>query len=172
MKNYIVAAAMLSLPLWGAATQAADKAPEYTTVIMEFPLNVSADEAWKKYWPFCEVHHQMARAGMAGHECTIDKGNGTDVGSDRRIGNGNTHEILIGKSKYSYTYIQSGSTTRYHHSDFEVVPAGPNKSKFVRRWFWERKGTAEADAAFFVENVKIFTPVFALQAQVGEGANP
>ena len=168
MKSYIAAAAILSVPLSGATKKAADKEPEYTAVILEWPLNVSADEAWKRYWPFCEVHHQMAKAGMPGHECTIAKGNGTDVGSDRRIGKGAVGEVLTAKSKYSYTYIQTGTTTRYHHSDFEVVPQGPNKSKFVRRWFWERKGTAEADAAFFAENIKIFTPVFALQATIAE----
>ena len=168
MKNYIAAAALLIVSSSGTATQAADKTL-YTSVVMEFQLNVSADEAWKRYWPFCEIHHQMERAGMAGHECIIAKGNGTDIGSDRRIGKGTVGEILTAKSKYSYTYIQTGSTTRYHHSDFEVVPEGPNKSKFVRRWFWERKGTAEADTAELVKKLAVFTPVFVLQAKVAEG---
>lgn len=168
MRSSVAAVALLSASLSGASTQAAEKTADYTTVIMEWPLNVSADEAWKRYWPFCEVHHQMERAGMAGHECSIEKGNGTDIGSDRRIGSGTLHEILTAKSKYSYTYIQSGANSRYHHSDFDVVPQGPHKSKFVRRWYWERKGVPDVDATNLAENIKIFTPVFALQAKIGD----
>ena len=171
MKNYIVAAAILSVSLLGAAAKAADKTAEYVTVVMEWPLKVSADEAWKRFWPFCEVHNQMDRAGMPGHKCTNEKGNGTDVGDIRHFGE--AHETMIEKGKYSYTYATSGPNPTDYHSNFEVVPEGPNKSKFVRRWYWlPKKGTAEADAAELDRYLKIFADVFNLQVKIAQGAKP
>lgn len=171
MRNYVGTAAIMIMALAGTVAYAADKMPndaDYSKIELEMKLNVSADDAWKKFWPsFCQVHINLGRP------CKIVKGNGTDIGSDRDpSGSGGIHEVMIAKSKYSYTYTQTGPNPLYHHSLFEVVPEGPNKSKFVRKWFWERKGTLEADTASLPDRMKIFTTTFIEQAKLAESAKP
>jgi len=165
MRNHlIVAAATLSASIFGTAAFAA----EYTSIIIERPVNASADDTWKKIGPFCSLTEWL------GPPCEITKGNGGDIGSIRSIFAGRVTEILVAKTRYSYTYTFPAPNPTAYHGTLGVVPDGAQKSKIVYTLFYDEEpnGTAEAKAADRDRRTKTFTGGVEKMVQIVEGKKP
>lgn len=157
----ISAAAVLGAVLFSQTSLAA----EYTSITLERPLNVSADEAWKQIMPFCL---SLTRRGFV---CDVVNGNGTDVGSVRSVNHGQITELIVGRTKYSVTYTFPAPNPTAYHATFEVVPEGPQKSKLVRTMFWDQAplATPEAKAADKAARTKNLTDTIDQMAKMAEG---
>jgi hypothetical protein len=81
--------------------------PHYVTVPMQIDIHAPVDVVWSHIGHYCD----LARLGPAGFPaCTITSGTDGEYGAVRSIGN----EILVGKTKYSYTYTQPLRVTGFY----------------------------------------------------------
>ena len=82
---------------------------------MTIVVNAPADAVWARVGKYCDI-------GEWGFpNCTILSGDGASLGTVRSIG----HEVLVGKTKYSYTYTQpvrDGAVYNLYHGTLEAVP--------------------------------------------------
>jgi hypothetical protein len=89
--------------------------PHYVAVPMNVVVNAPVDAVWARIGKFCDI----GEWGVP--NCTILSGDGTSLGTVRSIGN----EVLVAKTKYSYTYTQpvrEGVPYRLYHGTLEAVP--------------------------------------------------
>lgn len=99
--------------------------PHYVTIPMTIEVNAPADKVWARVGKFCDIGEWTASA--EGNTCKYLQGDG-DVGTVRSVVN----EVLVGKTKYSYTYAQAPrENTLYnlYHGTLEVVPVTATTSR-------------------------------------------
>ena len=99
--------------------------PHYVTVPMTIEVNAPADKVWARVGKFCDIGEWSPAAD--GSSCKYLAGDG-DVGSVRSVVN----EVLVGKTKYSYTYAQAPrENTLYnlYRGTLEVVPVSATTSR-------------------------------------------
>jgi hypothetical protein len=115
-------------------------AADYATIVLEVPVNKSADQVWKKVGGFCDIGAALKKS------CTYTSGTG-GVGTVRRLDD-RFEEIMVGNSPTSYTYSQA-TTTILYHGTLGVEAKGPKHSKLVYTLFYDQEplGTPEAKAA-------------------------
>lgn len=112
--------------------------PHYVSVPMSIDVNAPADKVWARIGKYCDI----GEWGIPG--CTILSGNG-DFGTVRSIGN----EILVGKTKYSYTYTQpvrEGVKYNMYHGTLEAVPLTATTTRINYTLFFDNSQLAD-DAA-------------------------
>src|SRR5580658_6519890 len=88
--------------------------PHYVTLVLTQDVNASADAVWARVGKYCDI----GEWGIP--NCTILSGDGSSLGTVRSIG----HEVLVGKTKYSYTYTQpvrEGVAYNMYHGTIEAV---------------------------------------------------
>jgi hypothetical protein len=89
--------------------------PHYVAIPMTITVNAPVDAVWARVGKYCDI-------GEWGFpNCTILSGDGNSLGTIRSIG----HEVLVGKTKYSYTYTQpvrEGVAYNMYHGTLEAVP--------------------------------------------------
>jgi hypothetical protein len=89
--------------------------PHYVAIPMTITINAPVDTVWGRVGKYCDI-------GEWGFpNCTILSGDGNSLGTIRSIG----HEVLVGKTKYSYTYTQpvrEGVAYNLYHGTLEAVP--------------------------------------------------
>ena len=86
--------------------------PHYVSIAMSVEVNAPVEKVWARVGKYCDI----GEWGIPG--CTILSGDG-DFGTVRSIGN----EILVGKTKYSYTYTQPvrvGQPYNMYHGTLEA----------------------------------------------------
>ncbi len=142
----VLAAAPLALIAQQPAAPAARPAPaplqvpnpHYVSIPMSIAVHAPVDTVWARIGKYCDI----GEWGFPG--CTILSGNG-DFGTVRSIGN----EILVGKTKYSYTYTQPvrvGAAYNLYHGTLEAVPLTPTTSQINYTLFFDNSMLAD-DAA-------------------------
>lgn len=92
--------------------------PHYEIVSKSIDVNAPADKVWARVGKFCDVGEWYPASD--GSACSYLAGDG-DVGTVRSV----AHEVLVGKTPYSYTYAQAPrENTPYnlYHGTFEVIP--------------------------------------------------
>jgi hypothetical protein len=112
--------------------------PHYVSIPMSIEVNAPVDKVWARIGKYCDI----GEWGIPG--CTILSGDG-DFGTVRSIGN----EILVGKTKYSYTYTQPvrvGATYNMYHGTLEAVPLSADKTEINYTLFFDNSMLAD-DAA-------------------------
>ena len=112
--------------------------PHYVSIPMSIEVNASADKVWARIGKYCDI----GEWGIPG--CTILSGDG-GFGTVRSIGN----EILVGKTKYSYTYTQpvrEGATYNMYHGTLEAIPMSATTSRISYTLFFDNSMLAD-DAA-------------------------
>jgi hypothetical protein len=85
----------------------------YVAIPMTITINASVDAVWARVGKYCDI----GEWGIP--NCTILSGDGS-LGTIRSIG----HEVLVGKTKYSYTYTQpvrEGVPYNLYHGSLEAV---------------------------------------------------
>jgi hypothetical protein len=93
--------------------------PHYVAIPMTITVNAPVDTVWARVGKYCDI----GEWGIP--NCTILSGDGS-LGTVRSIG----HEVLVGKTKYSYTYTQpvrEGVAYNFYHGSLEAVPL-PDKT--------------------------------------------
>jgi hypothetical protein len=89
--------------------------PHYVSIPMTITVNAPVDTVWGRVGKYCDI-------GEWGFpNCTILSGDGNSLGTVRSIG----HEVLVGKTKYSYIYTQpvrEGVPYNLYHGCLEAVP--------------------------------------------------
>ncbi len=157
MRLHILAAALL---LSGPAAAA-----EYTNIVLEKELNVSAETAWKKIGPYCSLSEWLKVS------CEIISGDKTfgDVGTVRRVA-GRINEVLVGKTALSYTYTWETGKDLYHGT-VEVVPKGASASKIVYTLMYDIASlpTAEVKATDRANRTKTFSGGLDVMKTMAEG---
>lgn len=158
MKKYLIVAAVSLLSTHAIAA-------DYAVIVIERPVNASADETWKKIGPFCALRDWFKT------QCDITKGNETDVGSVRSVAGGRVSEVLVAKTKYSYTYTFPAPNPTAYHGTVEVVPEGAKKAKIVYTLFVDQESlaTPEAKAADKEQRRKRFTEGVETMVKMAEG---
>jgi hypothetical protein len=112
--------------------------PHYESVAMRVEVSAPVDKVWGRIGKYCDI----GEWGIAG--CTILSGDG-DFGTVRSIGN----EILVGKTKYSYTYTQpvrEGVKYNMYHGTLEARALTPTTTEILYTLFFDNSNLAD-DAA-------------------------
>jgi hypothetical protein len=89
--------------------------PHYVSIPMSIDVNAPVDKVWARIGKYCD----LGEWGMPG--CTITSGKDGEFGAVRSI----FDEVLVGKTKYSYTYGQAprtGGTYNLYHGTLEAEP--------------------------------------------------
>jgi hypothetical protein len=85
-------------------------------------VNAPVDAVWARVGKYCDI-------GEWGFpNCTILSGDGKSLGTIRSIG----HEVLVGKTQYSYTYTQpvrEGVQYNLYHGTLAAVPLPGKKTR-------------------------------------------
>lgn len=96
--------------------------PHYVAIPMTIVVNKPVDAVWARIGKYCDI-------GEWGFpNCKIISGDGSSVGTVRNIGN----EVLVAKTRYSYTYTQPvrvGVPYSMYHGTLEAVPLGSNTTR-------------------------------------------
>lgn len=112
--------------------------PHYASVPMRIEVNAPVDKVWARIGKYCDI----GEWGIPG--CTILSGDG-DFGTVRSIGN----EILVGKTKYSYTYTQpvrEGVKYNMYHGTLEARALTPSTTEILYTLFFDNSNLPD-DAA-------------------------
>ena len=112
--------------------------PHYESVAMRIEVSAPVDKVWARIGKYCDI----GEWGIAG--CTILSGDG-DFGTVRSIGN----EILVGKTKYSYTYTQpvrEGVKYNMYHGTLEARVLTPTTTEILYTLLFDNSTLAD-DAA-------------------------
>jgi hypothetical protein len=112
--------------------------PHYESVAMRVEVNAPVEKVWGRIGKYCDI----GEWGIAG--CTILSGDG-DFGTVRSIGN----EILVGKTKYSYTYTQpvrEGVKYNMYHGTLEARALTPTTTEILYTLLFDNSAMAD-DAA-------------------------
>jgi hypothetical protein len=113
--------------------------PHYVAIPMTITVNAPVDAVWARVGKYCDI----GEWGFPG--CTILSGDGSSLGTVRSIG----HEVLVGKTKYSYTYAQpvrEGVAYIMYHGTLEAVPLTPKTTRLNYTLVFDNSNLAD-DAA-------------------------
>jgi len=112
--------------------------PRYETVSVGLQINAPAAKVWARVGKFCDI----AEVEHYAEGCRYLSGDG-GPGTVRSI----NHEVLVGGSKYSYTYAQApraGAPYNFYHGTLLVVPSSPNTSRLNHLVFLDTSMLDEA----------------------------
>jgi uncharacterized protein YndB with AHSA1/START domain len=133
------AAAFAALALAPSGAAAADKTPEFTTILLEKVVDRSPDQVWARIGPYCAISQWL------NVPCQITAGNGVSVGTNRRL-RGTTDEVMVAVTSHSYTYAQPQSPI-FYHGTLAVEPMDRGReSKIVYTLFYDVSPLTTAEA--------------------------
>jgi Polyketide cyclase / dehydrase and lipid transport len=113
--------------------------PHYVSVPMTIEVNAPIDKVWARIGKYCDI----GEWGIPG--CTMLSGTDGEFGAVRSIGN----EILVGKTKYSYTYTQPvrvGAIYNMYHGTLAAEPLTAKTTRLNYTLFFDNSMLA-SDAA-------------------------
>jgi hypothetical protein len=96
------------------ADQLQTPVPHYVAIPMTITVNAPIEAVWARVGKYCDI----GEWGIP--NCTILSGDGNSLGTVRSIG----HEVLVGKTRYSYIYTQpvrEGTAYNMYHGCLEAV---------------------------------------------------
>jgi hypothetical protein len=113
--------------------------PHYVAIPMSIVVNAPVDAVWARVGKYCDI-------GEWGFpNCKIISGDGSSLGTVRSIGN----EVLVGKTRYSYTYTQpvrEGVPYTMYHGTLEAVPLSDKTARLNYTLVYDNSSLAD-DAA-------------------------
>ena len=117
--------------------------PHYVSIPMTIDVSAPADKVWARIGKYCDIGEWSNSPN--GNTCKITSGTDGEFGAVRTVGN----EVLVGKTKYSYTYAQAPrENTPYnlYHGTLEVEPLTTSTSRINYTLFFDNSMLAD-DAA-------------------------
>jgi hypothetical protein len=140
------------LPAPAAGTPAAARPPQaplqipdphYVSIPLTIDVSAPADKVWARIGKYCDIG-EWSNSPVS-NTCKIISGTDGDYGAIRTVGN----EVLVGKTKYSYTYAQpprENTPYNLYHGTLEVVPLTASTSRLNYTLFYDNSMLAD-DAA-------------------------
>jgi hypothetical protein len=127
------AAALAQPPATAPAAPAAQPSivvanPTYVSIPMEIVVNKPVKDVWDKVGKYCDLGTWLRI------DCTITKGKDGEFGAVRSIAGGRVTEVLVGKTEYSYTYVQpvaAGRPYNLYHGTLEARPINANSTRLI-----------------------------------------
>jgi len=113
--------------------------PHYVAIPMNIEVKAPADAVWARIGKYCDI----GEWGIP--NCTILSGDGTSLGTVRSIGN----EVLVAKTKYSYTYTQpvrEGVRYSMYHGTLEAVPLSAKTTRLNYTLVYDNSNLADDEA--------------------------
>ncbi len=117
--------------------------PHYISIPMTIDVNGPVDKVWARVGKYCDIGEWLGNTGT--NTCKITSGTDGEFGAIRTVGS----EVLVGKTKYSYTYAQAprtGVTFNLYHGTLEAVPLTPTTTRVNYTLFLDNSMLAD-DAA-------------------------
>jgi len=117
--------------------------PHYVVIPMTINVNAPVDKVWARIGKFCDIGEWSNYP--TGNTCKIISGTDGEFGAVRTVGN----EVLVGKTKYSYTYAQAPrANTPYnlYHGTLEAEPLTAASTRITYTLFYDNSILAD-DAA-------------------------
>ena len=111
--------------------------PHYVAIPMTVTVNAPVDTVWARVGKYCDI----GEWGIP--NCTILSGDGS-LGTVRSIG----HEVLVGKTKYSYTYTQpvrEGVAYNMYHGSLEASPLTDKTTRLSYTLVYDNSMLADDD---------------------------
>jgi hypothetical protein len=133
-----ITASLEAMPPTPTPEQLQTANPHYVAIPMTLTVNAPVDAVWARIGKYCDI-------GEWGFpNCTILSGDG-GLGTVRSIGN----EVLVGKTKYSYTYTQpvrETGTYIMYHGTLEAAPLSKTATRLNYTLVYDNSNLAD-DAA-------------------------
>ena len=117
--------------------------PNYTSIVMEMPVNKPAKAVWARVGKYCDIGEWF---GVA---CTLTSGKDGELGTVRDLANGAVLEILVAKTELSYTYTQPvrvGRPYDLYHGTIEARPVTATTSKLIYSLVFDNSSLPDAAA--------------------------
>ena len=141
--------------------------PHYVSIPMTVDVNAPIDKVWARVGKFCDIGEWQGRGGA--NTCTILSGTDGEFGAVRSVAN----EVLVGKTKYSYTYAQAprtGVTYNLYHGTLEAVSLTATATRLNYTLFFDNSMLADAAREADLTNRRtIFTQFLANMKALAEG---
>ena len=140
-------------------------AAEYSVINLDATVDRPIDQVWAKVGGYCQIADWLKRLAP----CVLTGDGG--VGSIRAIGpQGSIIEIMVAKTKYSYTYTQPDTKILYHGTLWaEPIDAAHTKLLYALIYDQAPDGTAEAKAKDRQGRTNNFTAALATMKALAEG---
>jgi hypothetical protein len=163
MKSIVIGATLALGVLASAPAFAAD----YSVISLETTVDRPVDAVWAKVGGYCAIGDWIKRL----QPCVLTAGTG-DVGSIRKLGPaGAITEILVAKTRYSYTYTQPDTKILYHGTLAAEPIDGGKKTRLLYTLIYDQEpdGTQEAKDKDRAGRTNNFTTALANMKALAEG---
>lgn len=138
--------------------------PKYETLDFHVDVNAPVDQVWARVGKYCDIG-KWFDAGP----CTMLSGKEGDIGGVRSI----NAEIMVAKTKYSYTYTQPVRTTGFYnmiHGTMQAEALTPTTTRVSYTLMFDNSNmTPEAAAATNATRTTRFNAAMAKIKILGEG---
>jgi hypothetical protein len=142
--------------------------PHYVSIPMSIEVNAPVDRVWARIGKFCDIGDWSGNAGT--NICQILSGKEREFGAVRSVGN----EVLVGKTKYSYTYAQPprvGVVYNLYHGTLEAVALSATTTQVNYNLLYDDSTLPDAAArdAYLTNRRTRFTKALANMKVLAEG---
>lgn len=113
--------------------------PHYASLPMSIVVDAPVQKVWARIGKYCDIGEWGFRS------CDLISGKEGDIGTVRTIG----HSVIVGQTRYSYTYTQplrTGGLYPMYHGTLEARPLGPGRTTLYYVVVWD-SSTQPDDAA-------------------------
>ena len=125
--------------------------PRYVSLPLSIVVEAPVEKVWARVGKYCDI-------GEWGFEsCNLISGKEGEVGAVRTIG----HSVIVGQTRYSYTYTQPLRTTGLYpmyHGTLEARPLGPGRTILYYTLVWDN--SVQPDDAARQKQVDTYRALF------------
>ena len=151
-RKFLTIAALAFLPGAAFAQPAGGRAapaplqvpnPHYVTIPISIDVNAPVDKVWARIGKYCDIGEWIGNSDV--NNCKITSGVDGEFGVLRTVGN----EVLVGRTKYSYTYAQAprtGVMYNLYHGTLEAAPLTATTTRLNYTLFFDNSVLADATA--------------------------
>jgi hypothetical protein len=112
----------------------AEPNPHYLTIPLSIDVNAPIDKVWSRIGKYCDIGEWQGNSDV--NNCRIISGTDGELGEVRSVAN----EVMVGKTKYSYSYAQAPRTgVPYNilHGTLEAVPLSATTTRLNQTLFYD-----------------------------------
>ena len=113
--------------------------PHYVSLPMSIVVDAPVQKVWTRVGKYCDIGEWGFRS------CKLISGKEGEIGAVRTIG----HSIIVGQTRYSYTYTQPLRVTGLYpmyHGTLEARPLGPHRTTLYYTLVWDSSTQPNAAA--------------------------
>lgn len=106
--------------------------PHYASLPMSIEVNAPPEKVWPRIGKYCDIKEW----GFSNYSCELLSGKEGELGAVRTIG----HSIIVGQTRYSYTYthpLRTGSLYPMYHCTVEARALGSNRTTLYYTVVWD-----------------------------------